>query len=151
VVYRRPLSIAPTANSYLQREVLFLRHRMQRGLLMKDPGPKVDEIPAMSEHLAKLESQYPDLEVSIMRDTKINKVLKAIIKLDEIPRDAEFKLRERSAVLLEKWNKLLAADAGSGGGAEGSANGVNGKENGAGKDVEMPDRTKEDAKEVCIE
>ena len=64
----------------------------------------------MSEYLTKLEG-FPDLEVSIIKKTKINKVLKAILKLESIPRGNDFKFKPRSQVMLEKWNKLLAADA----------------------------------------
>lgn len=64
---------------------------------------------AMSEYLTKLEG-FPDLEVGIIRKTKINKVLKAILKLDSIPRENEFKFKPRSQTMLEKWTKLLAAE-----------------------------------------
>jgi hypothetical protein len=62
----------------------------------------------MSEFLRKLEG-FADLEVSIIRATKINKVLKAILKLPEIPRDSEFQIRNRSKALLEIWGKLLGS------------------------------------------
>lgn len=63
----------------------------------------------MSEFVTKLEG-YADLEVSIIRATKINKVLKAILKLGTIPREEEFNFKTRSQALLDKWNKLLAVD-----------------------------------------
>lgn len=63
----------------------------------------------MSGYITKLEG-WPDLEVSIIRTTKINKVLKAILKLDNIPKEEEFKFKPRSQALLDKWNKLIAAD-----------------------------------------
>jgi len=62
----------------------------------------------MSDYITKLE-HCPDLEVSIIRATKINKVLKAILKLESIPKEDEFRFKTRSQDLLEKWNKLLAA------------------------------------------
>jgi hypothetical protein len=64
---------------------------------------------SMSEFITKLEG-YADLEVSIIRATKINKVLKAILKLGTIPREEEFNFKTRSQALLDKWNKLLAVD-----------------------------------------
>jgi N-acetylmuramoyl-L-alanine amidase CwlA len=76
----------------------------------------------MSDYIGKLEA-FPDLEVSIIRSTKINKVLKAIIKLDSIPKGDEFQFKDRSQKLLNKWNQLLAVDEKPSG--EG-ANGVNG-------------------------
>jgi hypothetical protein len=72
---------------------------------------------SMSDFITLLE-KFGDLEVSIIRATKINKVLKAVLKLDAIPREEEFQFKKRSQTLLDKWNKLLASDT--------SANGVNG-------------------------
>lgn len=66
-------------------------------------------MPQMSNFIKKLEG-YTDLEVSIIRQTKINKVLKALIKLNTIPRDEEFNFRKRSLELLTQWNKILGAE-----------------------------------------
>jgi len=63
----------------------------------------------MSDFLKELEG-YPDLEGSIIRTTKIHKVLKAMIKLPSIPLDEEFKFKDRSHALLQKWNEILASD-----------------------------------------
>ena len=90
-------------------QVLFLRHKLQKGFLSRDQAPQENEMPQMSGYIKKLE-EHADLEVSIIRTTKINKVLKALIKLNTIPKDEEFKFRERSVKLLEKWNKLLGSE-----------------------------------------
>lgn len=96
----------------------------------------------MSEFITKLET-YADLEVSIIRITKINKVLKAIIKLSSIPKDEEFNFKKRSHELLAKWNKILADDpnAGpSGDKEEGvTTNGIMKEENHDGEDTEKPE------------
>lgn len=92
-----------------KKEVLFLRHKLQKGLLTRDQQPKEDEMKMMSDYLAKLEG-FSDLETDIIRVTKINKVLKAILKLDIIPKEEEFEFKPRSQVLLDKWNRLLASD-----------------------------------------
>lgn len=118
-----------------EKEVLFLRHKLQKGLLTRDQEPKESEMEMMSDYITKLE-QFPDLEVSIIRVTKINKVLKAILKLENIPRESEYKFHARSQVLLEKWNKLLQADSGAAPEPK-AANGVNGtvtKTNGVAKE-----------------
>ena len=65
----------------------------------------------MSDFLAELE-EFPDLEGSIIRTTKIHKVLKAMIKLASIPLDEEFHFKSRSVDLLAKWNEILSNDAG---------------------------------------
>ncbi|KAJ4416369.1 hypothetical protein N0V82_006806 [Gnomoniopsis sp. IMI 355080] len=103
-----------------KKEVLFLRHKLQKGLLTRDQQPKEEEMKMMSDYLTKLEG-FPDLETEIIRTTKINKVLKAMLKLDHIPKEEEFHFKPRSQVLLEKWNKLLATDE-----IPTSPNGVNG-------------------------
>jgi hypothetical protein len=83
---------------------------------------------AMSDFVSTLES-FSDLAVSIIRATKINKVLKAILKLDNIPKEDEFQFKARSQALLDKWNKLLAIEGAAPAAAPGAApeaNGVNG-------------------------
>ena len=92
-----------------EREVLFLRHKLQKGFLSRDQAPQEEDMPQMSQYIKKLEN-YEDLEVSIIRTTKINKVLKALVKLNTIPRDEEFSFRKRSVELLGKWNKILGAE-----------------------------------------
>lgn len=91
---------------------MFLRHKLQKGLLTKDQEPKEEEMNQMSEFINKLEG-YADLEVSIIRATKINKVLKAILKVPIIPKEDEFQFKPRSQSLLDKWNKLLASEHGT--------------------------------------
>ena len=68
----------------------------------------------MSDFLGELEG-YPDLEGSIIRTTKIHKVLKAMIKLHSIPLDGEFQFKKRSHDLLDKWTTTLSNDAAAGG------------------------------------
>ncbi|KAK6364884.1 hypothetical protein LTS17_011788 [Exophiala oligosperma] len=107
-VEEKPLDPAE-ARKAREKEVLFLRHRLQKGFLSRDQAPQEDEMPQMSNFIKKLEG-YTDLEVSIIRQTKINKVLKALIKLNTIPRDEEFNFRKRSLELLTQWNKILGAE-----------------------------------------
>ena len=90
----------------LTHSVLFLRHKLQKGFLSRDQAPQEEEMPQMSSFIKKLEV-YGNLDVQIIRSTKINKVLKAIIKLNTIPKDEEFKFRDRSMELLSQMNKLL--------------------------------------------
>lgn len=95
----------------------------------------------MSDYITILEN-FNDLEVSIIRATKINKVLKAILKLESIPREDELHFKDRSQSLLDKWNKLMAGDSAS---TPTATNGVNGKAeekkagaNGVKEDTEEP-------------
>lgn len=90
--------------------VLFLRHKLQKGFLTVNQTPQESEMATMSNFISKLEN-YGDLEVSIIRSTKINKVLKALIKLTSIPKDEEFHFKGRSLDLLGRWNKALGAES----------------------------------------
>ncbi len=60
----------------------------------------------MNQQMAQLE-KYESLESGIIRTTKISKVLKAIIKLESIPHESEYKFKERSQSLLNKWAPSL--------------------------------------------
>lgn len=113
---------------------------------------------AMSNYIQKLE-QYNDLEVSIIRQTKINKVLKAIIKLNTIPKEEEYRFRQRSMEILAKWKHLLDSDipkdeaSGSKDAEdEPKANGVQKKANGKkGSETPASEDKKEDAQEDAQE
>ena len=89
----------------------------------------------MSGYLSKLET-YPDLEGSIIRATKIHKVLKAMIRLQSIPKDDEYTFKKRSIELLSKWNKILADDpsGATAGDKDDEKNDDKPETNGAGKD-----------------
>ena len=63
----------------------------------------------MADYFHSLETQK-DIEASIIKSTKIHKVLKGIVKLTSIPRDEEYNFKERSAKLLEDWSKILGED-----------------------------------------
>lgn len=62
---------------------------------------------SMSDFLSELET-FPDLEGSIIRATKIHKVLKEMLKLPSIPLDEEYQFKTRSIDLLAKWNVILS-------------------------------------------
>lgn len=64
---------------------------------------------SMSDFLSELET-FPDLEGSIIRATKIHKVLKEMLKLPSIPLDEEYQFKTRSIDLLAKWNVILSND-----------------------------------------
>ncbi|KAF7594436.1 hypothetical protein BBP40_009256 [Aspergillus hancockii] len=97
------------AKAKKEKEILFVRHKLQKGFISRDQPPQEEEMTSMSGYFTKLEN-YQDLEVSIIRSTKINKVLKMIVKLSSIPRDEEFQFRRRAVDLLSKWKTVLDAD-----------------------------------------
>ncbi|EHK26409.1 uncharacterized protein TRIVIDRAFT_229361 [Trichoderma virens Gv29-8] len=137
-----------------EKEVLYLRHKLQRGLLTREQQPREDEMESMSSFINILE-KFDDLEVSIIRGTKINKVFKAILKLDSIPREEDFKFKKRSQALLDKWNKLLASEPTPANGVNGAESkdsgkpaGNSGVKEGGDKDKDAEDeKTNEDAEE----
>jgi hypothetical protein len=63
----------------------------------------------MSDYLKQLEA-HEDLEAEVIKKTKVHKVLKAIIKLNSIPKEEEYAFKQRSNDLLTKWGGALAAD-----------------------------------------
>lgn len=89
--------------------VLFIRHKLQKGFISRDQPPKEEEMTSMSSHFSRLEA-HKDLEVAIIRHTKINKVLKMIVKLNSIPRDEEFQFRKRAMDMLSQWKNDLELD-----------------------------------------
>ncbi|KAI9669320.1 MAG: hypothetical protein M1831_000356 [Alyxoria varia] len=89
-----------------QKEILYLRHRLQKGFLTTETPPKDEEMGQMAKLFTDLEKQQ-NLEPSIIKATKIHKVLRGIVKLSSIPREEEFNFRQRSIDMLEEWAKLL--------------------------------------------
>lgn len=103
----------PTLEQKLEKRskaILYLRHCLQKGFLTRDQTPKEEEMQQMAKYLAQLES-YRDLEQSIIRDTKIDKLLKAITKLSSIPKEDTYNFTKRSINLLNAWSKSMSGDA----------------------------------------
>jgi hypothetical protein len=100
----KPKSSPAPKRSDKEGKVLVIRHKLQRGLL-SGSVPDDSELPGLSQYLTRLE-EFEGLETSIIRQTKINKVLKGIVKLDSVPKDEEYGFKERSLKLLTAWNKL---------------------------------------------
>ena len=92
-----------------EKAVLYLRHRLQKGFLTRDQVPQETEMAGMADFFSQLEA-YENLEPSIIRSTKIHKVLKAIVKLSSIPKDELYNFKKRSAAMLEVWNKRMEAE-----------------------------------------
>lgn len=64
----------------------------------------------MSGYLEQLEA-HDDLEAEVIKKTKVHKVLKAIMKLESIPKEEVFNFKQRSNDLLHKWGGSLAAES----------------------------------------
>jgi cell division protein FtsN len=92
-----------------EKQVLYLRHRLQKGFLSRDQAPKDEDMTSMSEYLKQLEA-HEDLEAEVIKKTKVHKVLRAIMKLETIPMEEDFNFKKRSSDLLTKWSGALASD-----------------------------------------
>lgn len=90
------------------REVLFIRHKIQRGFLapdQEDCGLPDGQMAELSDLLTQLE-KLDDLEAQVISATKINKVMRALIKND-LPRDKELSIRSRAYALLDEYELTL--------------------------------------------
>jgi hypothetical protein len=85
-----------------EEQIKMIRHRLQRGFL-DSAKPSEDQLPQLSAHIKTLEIN-PDLEISIIRKFKVNKVLKQLLKIDDIPSDGFHRFRERAEKLLLRWS-----------------------------------------------
>lgn len=95
-----PSRRTPTAEER-EKEVLFLRHRLQKSLLMNET-PNEDQMPYIDEIMKKVET-YETLERTILTNTKISKALARIARLPAFPLDSKYRIRSRAAGVLQKW------------------------------------------------
>lgn len=106
----------------------------------------------MSDYLKQLEL-HDDLEAEVIKKTKVHKVLKAIIKLNSIPKEEEYSFKQRSGELLTKWGGALASDGEPAASVEPATNGVKYDDEKPSKEAspvtkaESPADTKEEEKE----
>ncbi|KAI3599218.1 hypothetical protein WG66_013408 [Moniliophthora roreri] len=100
------------------------RHRLQKTFLSNKGPPKETDMPAMNELFTQIET-YEQMTVHQLSFSKIGKVMRHIAALDTnkspIPREDEFRFRERAKVLVDKWHSILGSKEG-----KEKENGVNG-------------------------
>ncbi|SPO00854.1 uncharacterized protein DNG_03602 [Cephalotrichum gorgonifer] len=131
-VAKKPELTAEERHERKVKEVYYLRHKLQKGLFPKEGEPKAEDMPGMAEFFTRLE-EFTEMDADILRATRIHKLPKAIMRLEAIPREAEFNFKSRSTGLLERWNKILG-DAPAAAAASTGANGTGeAKEKGDGK------------------
>ena len=82
------------------------------------------------ELFSSIES-YDKMNLQYLQYSKIGKIMRYITRLtdDKVPRDDEFKFRERAKALVDKWHQLLNANKSNG--LDAGANGKMGKEDDA--------------------
>ena len=96
-------------------------------------------MPALDTLFASIES-YQNMSVPYLRFSKINKVMRLIMLSpdDKVPRDPEFKFRERARALVNQWRGMLDA-------WETSLAQTNGNMGGGGDCMEVVEEEDEDA------
>ncbi|KAI9061701.1 hypothetical protein FKP32DRAFT_1594220 [Trametes sanguinea] len=87
------------------------RHRLQKAFLNSKAPPKEEDMPGLDQLFSTVES-YDNMTIEYLTFSKIGKVMRHIYALseDKVPRDDEFKFRERAKVLVDKWHDVLKAN-----------------------------------------
>lgn len=85
------------------------RVTLQKTLFARSDFPNEDELKACSDVLNRLEyfSSKSCISVNILKNTKIHKVLKAMIKIDQL-RETKYEFHSRCAKMLDQWRGVLA-------------------------------------------
>jgi hypothetical protein len=120
--------------------------------LSREEAPKEEEMETMAGFFTRLEG-HGEIEVSIIRETKIQKVLRAILKLSSIPKDEQYNFKKRAVDILSSWKNLLDSDVSSAKQGEAKTNGVDKeKDDSANPEPEVTAKTEpEEAKEPATE
>lgn len=82
------------------------RHKLQRAFLNKDGVIVASELDTHDATFKTVEA-YTEMTADQLKATKIGKVMKRINQLTDIPRDDEFKFRERAGALMARWGAIL--------------------------------------------
>ncbi|KAI0779595.1 hypothetical protein C8Q74DRAFT_702710 [Fomes fomentarius] len=90
------------------------RHKLQKAFLNSKAVPKGDEMPGLDQLFSTVET-YPNMTMDCLLFSKIGKVMRHIHALpdDRVPRDDEFKFRERAKILVDKWHETLKSNGSS--------------------------------------
>lgn len=104
------------------------RHKVQKVFLGKEGTINADDMPG-ADAAFKVIEEYDGMTADHLRTTKIGKVMKRVMQLNDVPRDDEFHFKERAEKLCAKWGAIMAGgDAVKESTGEGSSEPV--KENG---------------------
>ncbi|KAH8118973.1 Tudor/PWWP/MBT [Phellopilus nigrolimitatus] len=83
-----------------------MRHKLQRAFLGKGV-PKDDDMPALDVLFNQVEEF--DMTIKYLQHSKIGKVMRHIAALEppKVPRDDEFKFKDRAQALVNKWHTTI--------------------------------------------
>lgn len=112
----RSSSPKPTSEKDRQHQLWLCRIKLQRSLIQRNqpvtpkdprqfPPPTVDELLVARIILHRL-ADFP-LNLELLRETKIHKVLKCILKDGDLEYPDSFRLHEKCQELLDKWKHLI--------------------------------------------
>ncbi|EIW83102.1 hypothetical protein CONPUDRAFT_89090 [Coniophora puteana RWD-64-598 SS2] len=109
------------------RKVREWRHKLQKALLSKSP-PSNDDMIALDQLFTTVEAYEHENIIQYLSFSKIGKVMRHIFALppEKVPRDDEFKFRQRAKALVDKWHAILGGDKANENGTKSGANGTNG-------------------------
>ncbi|KAJ7620810.1 hypothetical protein DFH06DRAFT_1482421 [Mycena polygramma] len=88
------------------------RHKLQKTFLSSNKSlPKEEEMPAVDSLFTTVEG-YQNMNIEYLTFSKIGKVMRHIHLLEpgKVPRDDEFKFRDRAKALVDKWHGILNAN-----------------------------------------
>lgn len=112
----RSSSPKPLTEKDRQHQLWLCRIKLQRSLIQRNqpatprdpkqyPPPTVDELLVARIILHRL-ADFP-VSVDLLRETKIHKVLKCILKDEDLEYPDSFRLHEKCEELLEKWKGMI--------------------------------------------
>ncbi|KAJ7041307.1 hypothetical protein C8F04DRAFT_156398 [Mycena alexandri] len=99
------------------------RHKLQKTFLSSNKSvPKAEEMPGIDELFTTIES-YDNMNIGYLTFSKIGKVMRYIhlLPAGDVPRDDEYKFRDRAKALVDSWHTILNANKGGEGEAAGGA------------------------------
>ncbi|KDQ07165.1 hypothetical protein BOTBODRAFT_60143 [Botryobasidium botryosum FD-172 SS1] len=96
-------------NDPVAQEVKNWRHNLQRAFLTKTSPPQPSDMPSYDQTFSTVESRSHELTIAYLQFSKIGKVMRKIAALpvSAVPRDDEFKFRERAASLVTLWQGVV--------------------------------------------
>ncbi|KAF5348117.1 hypothetical protein D9756_010760 [Leucocoprinus leucothites] len=87
------------------------RHKLQKTFLSHKGLPKDEEMPGIDALFTTVEN-YDKITIEYLQFSKIGKVMRhiAVLADEKVPRNAEFKFKERADALVKKWQQILNAN-----------------------------------------
>ncbi|CAN6673540.1 hypothetical protein TRVA0_048S01222 [Trichomonascus vanleenenianus] len=88
--------------AYHERVCRYARHHIQRFLLEK---PQAEKMPDIHRIFNRLED-IPDLNMELVQKYRLPKVLRHVLRKNDIPREQEFRFHQRASAIMERWAQL---------------------------------------------